>query len=72
LLVTVEENTIKGGAGSAVGEVLDANNLLVPLLSLGLPDRFLEHGRASDMLAACGLDAAGIENSIRKRLAALL
>jgi len=71
LLVTLEENTIKGGAGSAVGEVLDAGNLLVPLLSLGLPDRFLEHGRASDMLAACGLDAAGIENSIRQRLATL-
>ncbi len=72
LLVTVEENTIKGGAGSAVGEVLDARGLLVPLLTLGLPDRFLEHGRAPDMLAACGLDAAGIESSIRKRLATLL
>jgi 1-deoxy-D-xylulose-5-phosphate synthase len=68
LLVTVEENTIKGGAGSAVGEVLDARGLLAPLLTLGLPDRFLEHGRAPDMLAACGLDAAGIETSIRKRL----
>jgi 1-deoxy-D-xylulose-5-phosphate synthase len=71
LLVTVEENTIKGGAGSAVGEVLDARGLLVPLLTLGLPDRFLEHGRAPDMLAACGLDAAGIEASIHKRLATL-
>jgi 1-deoxy-D-xylulose-5-phosphate synthase len=71
LLVTVEENTIKGGAGSAVGEVLDAQNLQVPLLTLGLPDRFLEHGRAPDMLAQCGLDATGIEAAVRKRLAAL-
>ena len=70
LFVTVEENTLKGGAGSAVGEFLAANNLQVPLLSLGLPDRFLEHGRAPDMLASCGLDAAGIETSIRKRLGA--
>jgi 1-deoxy-D-xylulose-5-phosphate synthase len=71
LLVTVEENTVKGGAGSAVGEFLDAQNLLVPLLTLGLPDRFLEHGRAPDMLRACGLDAAGIEAAIRNRLALL-
>ncbi|HEY0963545.1 MAG TPA: 1-deoxy-D-xylulose-5-phosphate synthase [Pseudomonadales bacterium] len=71
LFVTVEENTLKGGAGSAVGEFLDAQNLQVPLLSLGLPDRFLEHGRAPDLLAACGLDASGIKDSIRKRLATL-
>jgi 1-deoxy-D-xylulose-5-phosphate synthase len=71
LFVTVEENTLMGGAGSAVGEFLDAQELQVPLLSLGLPDRFLEHGRAPDLLAACGLDANGIETSIRKRLAAL-
>ncbi len=71
LLVTVEENTIQGGAGSAVGEVLDAQGLQVPLLTLGLPDRFLEHGRAPDMLAQCGLDATGIETSIRNRLATL-
>ena len=71
LFVTVEENTLQGGAGSAVGEVLDAQNVQVPLLSLGLPDRFLEHGRAPDLLAACGLDASGIESSIRARLATL-
>ncbi|MGV3590872.1 MAG: 1-deoxy-D-xylulose-5-phosphate synthase [Gammaproteobacteria bacterium] len=71
LFVTIEENTLKGGAGSAVGEFLDAQNLQVPLLSLGLPDRFLEHGRAPDLLAACGLDASGIESSIRTRLATL-
>ncbi|MEY4641833.1 MAG: hypothetical protein RLZZ227_1827 [Pseudomonadota bacterium] len=71
LLVTVEENTVMGGAGAGVGEVLAARNLVVSLMHLGLPDRFLEHGRAPDMLAACGLDAAGIENSIRNRLATL-
>jgi 1-deoxy-D-xylulose-5-phosphate synthase len=60
-----------GGAGAGVGEFLAARNLSVSLMHLGLPDRFLEHGRAPDMLKACGLDAAGIENSIRNRLATL-
>lgn len=68
LLVTLEENVIKGGAGSAVNELLCAENLLVPVLNLGLPDAFLEHGRAADLLAKSGLDAPGIEHSIRQRL----
>jgi len=68
LLVTIEENVIKGGAGSGVNEFLQAHALQVPVLNLGLPDTFLEHGRASDMLAACGLDSNGIEASIRSRL----
>jgi 1-deoxy-D-xylulose-5-phosphate synthase len=71
LFVTVEENSVMGGAGAGVGEFLAAHNLPLSLLNLGLPDRFLEHGRAPDMLKACGLDAAGIEASIRQRLAAL-
>lgn len=69
LLVTIEENVIKGGAGSGVNEYLLAQQLEVAVLNLGLPDAFLEHGRAADMLAACGLDSKGIEASIRKRLA---
>jgi 1-deoxy-D-xylulose-5-phosphate synthase len=69
LLVTVEENVIKGGAGSGVNEVLQARGLSTPVLNLGLPDAFIEHGRSADLLAACGLDAAGIEAAIRDRLA---
>jgi 1-deoxy-D-xylulose-5-phosphate synthase len=68
LFVTVEENVIKGGAGSGVNEYLAAQDLRVPVLNLGLPDRFLEHGRAPEMLAQCGLDGTGIEASIRERL----
>ena len=68
LLVTVEENTVQGGAGSAVAECLQQHGVVVPLLQLGLPDAFLEHGEPMRMLAGCGLDAAGIAASIRRRL----
>jgi 1-deoxy-D-xylulose-5-phosphate synthase len=68
LLVTVEENTIQGGAGSAVAECLAQHGVAVPLLLLGLPDRFIEHGDPARMLADCGLDGAGIIASIRSRL----
>ncbi len=60
LLVTVEENTLQGGAGSAVAECLLRHGVMVPLLQLGLPDGFLEQGEPAKMLAACGLDANGI------------
>jgi 1-deoxy-D-xylulose-5-phosphate synthase len=65
LLVTVEENAVTGGAGSAVAEVLQGK---VPLLQLGLPDRFIEHGMPDKLLADCGLDAAGIAAAIEKVL----
>ncbi|MCH8529765.1 MAG: 1-deoxy-D-xylulose-5-phosphate synthase [Saccharospirillum sp.] len=68
LLVTLEENAILGGAGSAVAEVLAANALLVPLLQLGLPDAFLDHGKPAKMLADVGLDAIGIQAAIESRL----
>ena len=68
LLVTVEENTIQGGAGSAVAECLAQHGVLKPLLQLGLPDRFIEQGDSGKMLADCGLDASGIVNSIRSKL----
>lgn len=71
LLVTVEENTVLGGAGSAVNELLARENILCPILNLGLPDKNIEHGIHSKMLAECGLDAAGILNSIKRRLAEL-
>ena len=63
-LVTVEENALLGGAGSAVLEVLHAARILKPVLCLGLPDRYIEHGEPSLQLSSCGLDAIGIQNSI--------
>jgi 1-deoxy-D-xylulose-5-phosphate synthase len=68
LLVTVEENVVQGGAGSAVAECLAQHGVTVPLLHLGLPDTFIEQGEPAKLLADCGLDAAGITNSIRKYL----
>ena len=68
LLVTVEENTVQGGAGSAVAECLQQHGMPNPMLQLGLPDRFLEQGETEKMLAACGLDATGIIASIRQRV----
>jgi 1-deoxy-D-xylulose-5-phosphate synthase len=65
LLVSVEENTVQGGAGSAVAECLQQHGVAVPLLQLGLPDAFLEQGEPTQMLAACGLDAAGIVAAVR-------
>ena len=66
-LVTVEEGCVMGGAGSAVGECLAAAGVTVPLLQLGLPDLYTEHGDPAKLLSMCGLDAAGIEKSIRER-----
>jgi len=63
-LVTVEENAIMGGAGSAVAEALAAMGLVKPLLHLGLPDRFVEPGDPAVLLARCGLDGAGMESAI--------
>ncbi len=64
-LVTVEENAVMGGAGSAVAEAFAEMGITIPLLHLGLPDRFVEHGDPAVLLARCGLDAAGIERGIR-------
>ena len=71
LLVTVEENAVMGGAGSAVNEWLQAEGINLPVLNLGLPDLYVEHAKPAEMLAECGLDAAGIENAIRTRLSRL-
>ncbi|HBP5360230.1 MULTISPECIES: 1-deoxy-D-xylulose-5-phosphate synthase [Pseudomonas aeruginosa group] len=68
LLVSIEENAVMGGAGSAVGEFLAREGLEVPLLQLGLPDYYVEHAKPSEMLAECGLDVAGIEKAVRQRL----
>ncbi len=66
LLVTVEENVVQGGAGSAVAECLSAHGVTVPVLHLGLPDQFIEQGDPAQLLAQCGLDAAGIARAIRQ------
>ena len=68
LVVTVEENVLEGGAGSAVLESLAAQGVEVPVLQLGLPDHFVEHGDPAQLLADCGLDAPGIARAIRERL----
>lgn len=66
-LVTIEEGCVMGGAGSAVAEVLAQAGVTTPLLQLGLPDRFIDHGDQNALLSSVGLDAAGIERSIRAR-----
>ena len=68
LIVTVEENTVMGGAGAAVIEALKAMQKNNNVLCLGLPDRFIEHGVHETMLAECGLDAKGIKTAIEKQL----
>jgi 1-deoxy-D-xylulose-5-phosphate synthase len=68
LLVTVEENTVQGGAGSAVAECLQQHGITASLLQLGLPDGFIEQGEHGQLLADCGLDAAGLVKSIENRL----
>ena len=71
-LVTIEDSSRLGGAGSAVLEALQQAALNPPVLILGLPDEFIEHGDPARLMAMQGLDAAGIEHSVRRRFAALL
>ena len=71
LLVTLEENSTAGGAGSAVSEFLAEQGIVMPVLHLGLPDRFVEHGNHSQQLESIGLDSAAILAAIEKRLALL-
>jgi 1-deoxy-D-xylulose-5-phosphate synthase len=71
-LVTIEDNAIAGGAGSAVSECLNAHGVQVPLLQLGLDDGFLDHASREELLANEGLDPDGIEAAIRKRFAAMI
>ena len=68
LLVTIEENAVAGGAGSAVNEHLLNQNFTTPILNMGLPDTFLPHGRVPDMLASVGLDRDGIVAAVRDKL----
>jgi len=68
LLVTVEENTIMGGAGSAVTESLYKQKIYIKVLQLGLPDTFIDQGDHAQMLANCGLDKDGIVRSVNSAL----
>jgi len=68
LLVTLEENSIAGGAGSAVNEFLNREGVVIPVLNLGLPDYFQSHGTHSEMLAEAQLDSKGILASVKTRL----
>jgi 1-deoxy-D-xylulose-5-phosphate synthase len=70
VIVTVEENVIAGGAGSAVNELLIGQHVLMPILNLGLPDVFVEQGTREECLAECGLDADGVKRSIEAFLSA--
>jgi 1-deoxy-D-xylulose-5-phosphate synthase len=67
-LITVEENAVQGGAGSAVNEYLASINVTIPTLNLGIPDRFIEQGTREECLTACGLDTSGIMLSIKNFL----
>lgn len=67
-IVTLEENTIQGGAGSAVLEYLSSENILIPALQLGLPDKYVGQGTHAELLAECDLDEKGITKAIEKRM----
>ena len=65
--VTLEDNVVMGGAGSAVGELLHAEGITLPMLQLGLPDAFQHHASREDLLAEAGLDEAGIRAAVLAR-----
>ena len=65
VLVTLEENAVLGGAGSAINEYLAAQHVTMPILNLGLPDRFISHGKREHLLAECGLNSDGIITAVR-------
>ena len=68
LLVTIEENSIAGGAGSAVNEALHQEGINQPVLNLGVPDRFMAHDQPAAMLEAAGLSADEIESAVLRRI----
>lgn len=70
LLVTMEDNAIAGGAGSGVNEFMNQQHKTVKVLNLGLPDKFVEHGKQPEQLSWIGLDSQGLVDAIEKRLAA--
>ncbi len=71
LLITLEDNAVQGGAGSAVNEFLQAEEYSVPVMNLGIPDRYIEHGLREQQLVDCGLDADSLIQQIQQRQAEL-
>jgi 1-deoxy-D-xylulose-5-phosphate synthase len=71
ILVTLEENTTQGGAGSGVSEHLANSGIVIPIMHLGLPDKFMDHGSHQQQLTAAGLDVPGIQQAIEQRLSKL-
>jgi 1-deoxy-D-xylulose-5-phosphate synthase len=71
LLVTLEDNVVRGGAGSAVAESLAAQDIAARVLHLGLPDQFVDHGDQAQLLSQVGLNREGILKAVRARLAEL-
>jgi 1-deoxy-D-xylulose-5-phosphate synthase len=63
-IITIEENAVMGGAGSAVGELFASEGVLLPLHQIGIPDQFIEHGSRETCLAAAGLDLAGLTANV--------
>ncbi len=72
LLVTIEDNAVAGGAGSAVAEALAAHGIAVPLAQLGIPDHFVEHASREQQLAECGLDAESIYQRVQREIASVI
>jgi 1-deoxy-D-xylulose-5-phosphate synthase len=70
--VTLEDNAIAGGAGSAIAECLAAHGIRLPILHLGLPDVYLEHGSREEVLSMAGLDLPSIRHAIRARFPQLV
>jgi len=67
-LITIEENAVAGGAGSAVMECLAAHGVTIPVTQLGIPDHYLPHGSREEQLAACGLDAPHLQQVVEQIL----
>jgi 1-deoxy-D-xylulose-5-phosphate synthase len=65
-VVTLEENVVAGGAGSAVNECLAAHGILRPIRNIGLPDRFIDQGERGELLAEAGLDVDGLLEALRE------
>ena len=70
LIVTIEENVIAGGAGSGVAEILQQSGLTLPMIQMGLPDRFIDHGDPAALLVTVGLSKEGIVAAVRAKAAA--
>lgn len=65
-LITIEDNVIAGGAGSGVNEFFNQASISIPIVNLGLPDQFLDHGERDEILADAGLDCDGIKQAVRQ------